>query len=81
MRIEVLGAGCSRCDRLFHNVQQAVAAAGVAAVVEKVQDVRQILAFDVLATPALVIDGLVCAAGRVPGIEEIKELIAAAARQ
>jgi len=78
MMIQVLGTGCTRCKTLYENAQKAVAEAGVDALVEKVEDIQQILAFDILMTPGLVIDGYVKAAGRVPTVAEIKEFILAA---
>jgi small redox-active disulfide protein 2 len=78
MIIQVLGTGCSRCKTLFELVNKAVEETGVEAMVEKVDDMQQIMAFEVLMLPGLVIDGYVKTAGRVPSMEEIKELIAAA---
>jgi small redox-active disulfide protein 2 len=78
MIIQVLGTGCSRCKTLYEMVNKAVEETGVEAMVEKVEDMQQIMAFEVLMLPGLVIDGYVKTAGRVPSIEEIKELIAAA---
>ena len=78
MIIQVLGTGCTSCKVLFENAQKAVQESGVDAVVEKVQDIQQIMAFEILMTPGLVIDGIVKAAGRVPNVEDIKKLILAA---
>ena len=78
MLIQVLGTGCARCKTLYEIVQKVVAETGVAAQVEKVEDIQKILAFEILMTPGLVVDGQVKAAGRVPGIEEIKGIILAA---
>jgi small redox-active disulfide protein 2 len=75
MLIQVLGTGCARCRTLFENAQKAVEESGVEALVEKVEDIQQIMAFEILMTPGLVIDGFVKAAGRVPNVEEIKKLI------
>lgn len=76
MKIQVLGAGCARCKQLLSAVQQAVAELGVTADVEKVEDVKEIMKFRVLATPALAVDGVVKAAGRMLSPDEIKKLIA-----
>jgi len=78
MMIQVLGTGCAKCRTLYENASKAVQETGVDALVEKVEDIQQILAFDILMPPGLVIDGYVKAAGRVPGVEEIKQLILAA---
>jgi small redox-active disulfide protein 2 len=75
MKLQILGTGCPRCKQLLANVEQAVAGAdGVE--IEKVEDIKEIMKFRVLATPALAVDGVVKAAGRVLSPEEIKKLIA-----
>ena len=79
MLIQVLGTGCSRCKTLYEAVKKAVQEAGVDAQVEKVEDIRQIMAFQLIMTPGLVINGEVKAAGRLPSVEEIKKLILAKA--
>jgi small redox-active disulfide protein 2 len=76
MKLQILGTGCPRCKQLLTNVEQAVADMGSAVEVEKVEDIKEIMKFRVLATPALAVDGVVKAAGRVPSPEEIKQLIA-----
>jgi small redox-active disulfide protein 2 len=75
MIIQVLGTGCSRCKTLYDTVNKAVAETGADALVEKVEDIQQIMAFNILATPGLVIDGYVKVAGRVPTLDEVKRLI------
>jgi small redox-active disulfide protein 2 len=78
MLIQVLGPGCAKCKKTAEHVQQAVAESGSDALVEKIEQIDRIMAFGVMITPALVIDGQVRTAGRVPSVEEIKKLIAAA---
>ena len=78
MIIQVLGTGCTKCKTLFENAQKAAQEAGADALVEKIEDIQQIMAFEILMPPGLVIDGVVRAAGRVPNVEEIKKLILAA---
>ena len=78
MLIQVLGTGCGRCKTLYECAQKAVQESGVDALVEKVEDIQQIMAFELIMTPGLVINGEVKAAGRVLNVEEIKKLIAAA---
>jgi small redox-active disulfide protein 2 len=75
MIIQVLGTGCARCKTLYENANKAVQETGADAMVEKVEDIQQIMSYDILMTPGLVIDGYVKAAGRVPGVEEIKKMI------
>jgi len=76
--IQVLGTGCTRCKTLLENAQKAVQELGVDALVEKVDDIQKIMAYEILMTPGLVIDGVVKAAGRVPNVEDIKTLVLAA---
>jgi small redox-active disulfide protein 2 len=59
-------------------VKKAVQETGVDAEVEKVEDIQQIMAFELIMTPGLVINGEVKAAGRLPNVEEIKNMILAA---
>lgn len=75
MEIKILGTGCSNCKRLFSEAEKAVHQLGVAATLTKVEDIRDILAYKVMATPALVIDEVVKSAGRIPGAEEIADWI------
>ena len=74
-RLQVLGPGCPNCARLAENTQAAVDQSGVEATVEKVTDINQIVSFGVMATPGLVVDGEVKVVGKVPSVEEIKELL------
>ena len=78
MEIKVLGAGCPNCKRLEKLAREAVAELGVAATVSKVTDFDQIMAYDILATPALVIDEQVVVSGRVPRKDEVRSWIEAA---
>ena len=75
MLIQVLGTGCTKCKTLHEMVKKAVQETGVDAEVEKVEDIQQIMAFELIMTPGLVINGEVKAAGRLPSVEEIKKLI------
>ena len=63
---------------LHEMVKKAVQETGVDAEVEKVEDIQQIMAFELIMTPGLVINGEVKAAGRLPNVEEIKNMILAA---
>jgi len=78
MIIQVLGTGCGKCNTLYEIAVQAVQETGVDASVERVKDIEKIMAFDILMTPGLVIDGRVKVAGRVPSLEEVKRLVLAA---
>jgi len=73
--IVVLGPGCVRCRRVKANVDLAVKQSGIDATVEHVTDMQKILAYDVLATPALIVDGRTLVVGRVPPVAEIVQLL------
>ncbi|MGC8669309.1 MAG: thioredoxin family protein [Chthonomonadales bacterium] len=75
MKLQVLGTGCARCKALQANTELAAKALGLDATVEKVEDVREIVKFGVMVTPALAVDGQVKVAGRVPSVEELKNLL------
>lgn len=77
MKVQVLGTGCARCKQLTANAEKAVQELGNGATVEKVEDLREIMKFRVLSTPALVIDGQVKSVGRVLSPEDIKALLCA----
>ncbi|HSR12963.1 MAG TPA: thioredoxin family protein [Thermodesulfobacteriota bacterium] len=71
MKIEVLGMGCSSCNRLYRNVLEAVKSSRREVQLEKVEDIKRIVSYGVLSTPALVIDGVVKTAGKIPSAQEI----------
>ena len=75
MRIEILGSGCARCHGLKDSVRKALEKLGRDAEVVDVTDMQQIMAYGVMAVPALVIDGKVMLAGRVLSPEEAKKAI------
>jgi small redox-active disulfide protein 2 len=77
MRIQVLGAGCDRCHTLSRNAREAVRELGLDAQVEEVTDVAEIARRGIMATPALVVDGEVVLAGRVPTPAHVRDLLSA----
>ena len=74
-QIKILGTGCPKCKTLYENTQTAVASAGVEAKIEKVEKIMDIIAYGVMTTPALVIDGKVTSAGKTLSADQIAELI------
>ncbi len=78
MRVEVLGVGCARCKKLFEVLSRAVRETGLSAEVSKVEDIVEIMRYNVMQLPAVVIDGKVMLAGRIPALEEAKGLLLAA---
>jgi small redox-active disulfide protein 2 len=75
-KIQVLGMGCPNCNMLASRAEIAAKDIGIAYELEKVTDVRRFAEFGVMVTPALVVDGTVKVSGRVPSIDEIKEMLA-----
>lgn len=75
MEIKVLGTGCAKCKNLEKFTHEAVVKSGVDASVSKVEDIMDIMAYGIMATPALVIDGKVVVKGRVPSVDEIIKFI------
>jgi len=75
VKIQILGTGCAKCRTLAENASKAVEESGVPAEIEKVEDIREIMKFNILMTPGLVIDGEVKAAGRVPSTEDIRKML------
>ena len=74
-KLQVLGTGCPSCRRLAALSAQAADELKIDYELEKVSDIDQILAFDVPATPALVVDGTVQVFGRVPSLDELKAML------
>ncbi|MCO6488550.1 MAG: TM0996/MTH895 family glutaredoxin-like protein [Phaeodactylibacter sp.] len=73
--IKILGTGCPKCKQTETVVRQAVDELGVEATIEKVEDIMQIMAYNVLSTPAVVIDGEVKIKGRVPTAGEVRGIL------
>lgn len=74
-QIQILGTGCSKCNNLTAAAEAAIAATGEAHTIEKITDIRQIMTFGVMTTPALVVDGKVMSSGKIPSVEEIKKML------
>lgn len=74
-KIQILGTGCHKCHALTANAEQAVKELGIEAVVEKVDNIQEIMKFGVMITPALAVDGQVKSAGKVLTSEAIKKYL------
>ena len=72
--IKILGTGCAKCKQTEAVVRETLAEISVSANIEKVEDIEKIMEYDVMSTPALVVDGRVMIRGKVPTKEEIKAL-------
>ncbi|QAA32779.1 thioredoxin family protein [Clostridium manihotivorum] len=75
MVIKVLGTGCAKCHQLEENARKAVAELGIDASIEKVENIKDIMKYGVMKTPALVVDEKVKVMGRVPAPDEIKKYL------
>ena len=74
-KIQILGTGCPKCNKLAENAKGAAESLGIEYQIDKVTKINDIMSFGVMVTPALVIDGQVKTAGKVPGIDEIKGML------
>lgn len=74
-KIIILGTGCSRCNDLMENTEKAVKNLNLDCEVEKVSDLQQIMKYGVMMVPALVIDDEVKLVGKVPSVEELKDIL------
>jgi small redox-active disulfide protein 2 len=75
-KIKILGTGCPKCKKLAETAEEAAKALGIAYELEKVTSINDIMAFGVMMTPALVVDGEVKVVGKVPSVEEAKKMLA-----
>ncbi|MCX6901464.1 MAG: thioredoxin family protein [Verrucomicrobia bacterium] len=75
MQLLVLGSGCAKCAKLYEQTEQAAKELGVPYELNKITDLRQIMALRVMLTPALVVNGTVKVVGKVPSVEEIKTIL------
>jgi small redox-active disulfide protein 2 len=73
--LQILGTGCPKCKKLFELTDQAAKSIGIEYKMEKVEDIQQIVAFGVMMTPALAVNGEVKLSGKVPTMDEIKKMI------
>ena len=74
-KLQILGTGCPKCCKLAEVSEAAAKELALSYELEKVTDLRRIAEFGVMFTPALVVDGVVKVAGKVPGIEDVKKML------
>jgi small redox-active disulfide protein 2 len=79
LNIKVLGPGCANCKRLESLVQKVVAERGLTAEVEKVTDYAQMMRWNLMKTPGLVVNDTLVVSGRVPNAAEIADWLAGGA--
>lgn len=76
MDIKVLGTGCANCKNTIALIEQVAQGKGIEFSLEKVEDIKDIMSYGVMSTPAVVIDGKVVHAGGVPSREKVEQLLA-----
>jgi small redox-active disulfide protein 2 len=74
-KLQILGTGCAKCQKLAENTKSAAEALGIEYQLEKVTQIDEIMKFGVMYTPALAVDGVVKVAGKVPDPETIKLML------
>ena len=75
MKIKILGTGCGKCKKTYAVVEKVIKESNLDATLTKVEDILEIMNYNILATPAVVVDGEVKIKGYVPSEKEIKELL------
>ncbi|WP_458626137.1 thioredoxin family protein [Winogradskyella sp. PC D3.3] len=73
--IKILGTGCPKCQSLTRVVSEVVSENNIDASIEKVEDIMEIMTYNVMSTPALVIDDVITVKGRIPSKEEVIALL------
>lgn len=76
MDIKILGTGCAKCKNLENVTREVVAQNNISATITKVEDIMEIMKYNILSTPALVVNEKVEIKGRIPSAEEIKQVLA-----
>jgi len=74
-QVKVLGPGCAKCKTTYNNVLEAIKQLGIEADVTKIEDIEEMMKYNVLTTPVLMIDDVIKIKGRVADINEIKTLL------
>lgn len=75
MEIKILGTGCGKCKTTYSVIEKVINENNIPATITKVEDIMEIMNYNILATPAVVVDGVVKIKGYVPSEREIKELL------
>ena len=73
--IKILGTGCSKCQAMTAVVKDVVSENNIDATIEKVEDLMEIMKYNVMSTPALVVDDIITIKGRVPSKDEVMTVI------
>jgi small redox-active disulfide protein 2 len=74
-KVEVLGSGCPKCKQTIKILEMAIKELGLEIDVEKVQNIEEIIKRGIVATPAVAINGKVILSGKIPTLDEAKQLL------
>ena len=74
-KLQILGTGCPKCTKLAENTEAAANDLDIEYKIEKITDINEIMKFGVMLTPVLVVNGQVKVVGKVPDVDEIKEIL------
>ncbi len=75
IKVEILGTGCMKCNKLFNLTKQVVEENKIEAEVIKVNDIQKIIERGVMITPGLVINGEIKSVGKIPSLQDLKKMI------
>jgi small redox-active disulfide protein 2 len=75
--IKILGTGCAKCNKLYELTKEAVEALGIENELSKIDDIQEIMKYGIMMTPALIVDDEVKTVGKVPSVDELKEILSA----
>lgn len=75
MKVKVLGPGCAKCKTTYLLVEKVIKESGLDVELTKVDDIMEMMSYNIMTTPAVVVDGEVKIKGRVPSEREIKEIL------
>ena len=75
MEIKILGTGCAKCKTLEEVTRKVVKDNNIDASIIKVEDIVEIMKYNIMTTPALVVNGKVVSKGRIPSVDEIKQYL------
>lgn len=75
MEVKVLGPGCAKCKSTYAVVEKVIKETNLDATLTKVDDIVEMMSYNILSTPAVVVDGEVRIKGHVPSVNEVKEAL------
>lgn len=74
--LKILGTGCAKCKQTEAVIRETLSDMGIEANIEKVEDIQKIMEYDIMSTPAVVLDGAVKMTGKVPSKDEVRAMLA-----